>query len=48
MMSGLDTGIDGMQYDLQTSTLEVLSISEDDMPVIIAEMAESVKNIEEG
>jgi HD-like signal output (HDOD) protein len=48
MMSGLGTGIDGMQYDLQTSALEILSISEDDMPVIIAEMAESVKNIEEG
>ncbi|MBN1277465.1 MAG: zinc-ribbon domain-containing protein [Deltaproteobacteria bacterium] len=48
MMSGLGTGIDGMQYALEESALEILSVSEEDLPVIIAEMAESVKDIESG
>jgi len=45
MMSGMGAGFDGLQYELDDRTMQLLEIQEEDIPVIMVEMVEAVQRI---
>ncbi|RPI78757.1 MAG: HDOD domain-containing protein [Desulfobacteraceae bacterium] len=47
LMSGIGTGIDGMQYSVDPETMPFLQLGEEDIPSLIAEVVESVQKVSE-
>ena len=47
MMSGIGTGIDGMLYKMDSKSMDILGLKEEDLGGIMEETVESVEKIAE-
>jgi len=45
MMSGIGAGLDGLQYEMDDRTMQMLGMQEEDIPAIMVEIVESVQRI---